>query len=160
MFSSEIWRSVASNHYLELGQILNGAQINLLPGERVLRISITNLLIFPCADPLCVRGVFMWTPQRKRRLQHTHTHLFMLADTRWHRHLQNAHIGIFSDFRSHVFKHAFAHTVSARFLIQNHAEIPTLSSSLHSFSTHTRLIYLFLSQLSRVFITVINMRPQ
>lgn len=100
MFSSEIWRSVASNHYLELGQILSGAPINLLPGERVLRISITILLIFPCAEPLCVRerGVFMWTPQRKHSLQHTHTHLFMLADARWLRRLQNAHIGIFSRF--------------------------------------------------------------
>lgn len=44
------------------------------------------------------RGVFMWTPQRKRSLQHTHTHLFMLADTRRRRRLQNAHIGIFSRF--------------------------------------------------------------
>ncbi len=43
------------------------------------------------------RGVFMWTPQRKRSLQHTLI-LFMLADTRRHRRLQNAHIGIFSRF--------------------------------------------------------------
>lgn len=113
-----------------------------------------------CRPLMCKRCFHVDTTEKTPPAAHTHTHLFMLADTRWHRHLQNAHIGIFSDFRSRVFKHAFAHTVSARFLIQNHAEIPTLSSSLHSFSTHTRLIYLFLSQLSRVFITVINMRPQ
>lgn len=89
MFSSEIWRSVASNHYLELGQILNGAQINLLPGERVLRISITNLLIFHVQTPY-VKEVFSCGHRRENAACSTHSHLFMLSDTRWHRHLQKS----------------------------------------------------------------------
>ncbi len=98
VFSSEIWRSVASNHYLELGQILSGAPINLLPGERVLRISITILLIFPCAEPLCERERCFHVDTTEETQPAAHTHLFMLADTRRHRRLQNAHIGIFSRF--------------------------------------------------------------
>lgn len=37
----------------------------------------------------------MWTPQRKRSLQRTHIHLFMLADARWLRRLQNAYLADF-----------------------------------------------------------------
>lgn len=131
MFSSEIWRSVASNHYLELGQILNGAQINLLPGERVLRISITNLLIFPCADPLCERGVFMWTPQRKRCLQHTYTLIYLCLQTPVGTDTCKMHTSAYLAILDLTC--TSAHTVGTCFLIQNHAELSSPSRSLHTF---------------------------
>ena len=114
-FPGKILGSVAPNHYLEFRQSLSRARINLSPGEWVEHISITSLLIFPCANPLCARGVFMWMPQKEglpaahtcTHSQQTHTQtrmdtlIYLCLQTPIGTDLQKkSHIGIFSCFRS------------------------------------------------------------